>query len=213
VLRGTVRGPGGAPVPGARVSVRGTALAAVADATGAFEIRDVPDGDAVLQAAADGYVAATAAVRARAGATVGADVTLARAPTAAEPDRELSGGAWGVVSRADALATLGGTLGAIDGLSIESIAKSTAGTRQRIRVTQLTADGQRIELLETRAGAAVRGGEGPARVTALRVLPPSEAYPFSTGTASFGNILITAKTTASQEVLRTLLGRLADVAP
>ena len=231
ILRGVVRGPNGAPIPGARVSVRGTALAAVADASGAFEIQGVPDGAVTLQVSADGFVAGTADARARAGQAVNADVALARvsapppaapaaapapapaaaAPVAGEPDRELSEGGWNVVSRADALAALGGTLGAIGGLPIESIAKSTAGARQRVRVAQIAEGGQRVVLIETRAGAAVRGEEGPAHVTALRVLPASEAYPYATGTASFGNILITAKTGASADLLRTLLGRLAEV--
>jgi len=211
VLRGVVRDASGAPVARARVSVRGTALAAVTDAAGSYEIRDVPDGAASVQAAADGYVAATADTRARAGATVAVDLALARAPAASEPDRELADGGWGRVDRAEALTILGGTMGAVDGLAIESISKSTAGTRQRVRVVQLTDGGQRIVLTETRAGAAVSGGAGAARVTALRVMPPSEAYPLTTGTASFGNILITVKTSIGSEALHALLERLAEV--
>ena len=41
---------------------------------------------------------------------------------------------------------LGGTLGIIQGLAVESISQSTSGTRVRIRVTQLTDGGQRITL-------------------------------------------------------------------
>jgi hypothetical protein len=211
VLRGVVRDASGAPVARARVSVRGTALAAVTDASGAYEIRDVPDGAASVQAAADGFVTATADTRARAGATVAADLALARPPTAAEPDRELADGGWGRVDRAEALTILGGTLGAVEGLSIESISKSTAGTRQRVRVVQITDGGQRLALTETRAGAAVSGGTGPAHVTALRVMPPSEAYAFTTGTVSFGSILITVKTSIAPDALRALLERLAEV--
>jgi len=79
-----------------------------------------------------------------------------------------------------------------------------------VRVAQLTASGDRVVLIETRAGAAVRGGPGPAVVTALRVMPASEAYPWSTATASLGNILVTAKTGLPADALRPLLGRLGD---
>ena len=201
---------------GAKVAVRGTALSAVADGSGAFEIRDVPDGPVALQASADGYVSGSAQARATAGATVAADVTLSRVPravAAGEPDRELAAGGWMIIDRTEATTLLGGTLGAVQGLSIESIAKSTAGARTRVRVAQLTSAGERIVLTETRAGAAVRGGPGPAIVTAMRVMPASEAYPFSTATASLGNILVTAKTSLSADALRPLLGRLSDVTP
>jgi hypothetical protein len=80
-----------------------------------------------------------------------------------------------------------------------------------VRVAQLTPAGERIVLTETRAGAAVRGGPGPAVVTALRVMPPSEAYPFSTGTVSLGNVLITVKSGLAADTLKSLLGKLADV--
>jgi hypothetical protein len=183
----------------------------VADGSGAYEIQNVPDGPVLVQAAAEGYVAGNADVRARAGSTVAADLSLSRAPTAAEPDRELAAGGWALVDRAEATSTLGGTLGAIEGLSIESITKSTAGTRPRVRVVQLTQSGERIVLTETRAGAAVRGGAGPAVVTALRVMPPSEAYQFSTGTASLGNLLITVKSSLAADALRVLLERLGEV--
>jgi len=129
-------------------------------------------------------------------------------PTAVEPDRELAAGGWTPVSRADAATALGGTLGIIQGLPVESVSQSTSGTRVRIRVTQLTDAGQRITLTETRAGAAVRSG--PAILTALRVLPASEAFPYSTGTASLGNVLITARSGLNSEDLRGLLERLAE---
>jgi hypothetical protein len=219
VIRGMVRDAAGGVVAGARVSVRGTALSAVADPTGAFEIRDVPDGQVALQASADGYVAGSAQARATAGATVSADLTLSRVPPAApaapavsasEQDRELAAGGWLPVDRAGATELLGGTLGAIQGLTIESITSSAAGSRPRVRVAQLTPSGERIVLTETRAGAAVRGGSGPAVVTALRVMPASEAYPWCTGTASLGNILVTAKTKLSADALRPLLQKLGE---
>ena len=110
-----------------------------------------------------------------------------------EPDRELATGGWTSSDRAEAAQILGGMIGLIQGLSVESISKSTAGPRPRIRVVQLSASGQRIVLTQSRAGAAIAPAPGTAHVTALRVMPPSEAYPLSTGTASLGNILITAK--------------------
>ena len=210
IIRGVVRDASGRTLAGARVSVRGTTLSAVADGSGAYEIQNVPDGPVLVQAAAEGYVAGNADVRARAGSTVAADLSLSRAPTAAEPDRELAAGGWALVDRAEATSTLGGTLGAIEGLSIESITKSTAGTRPRVRVVQLTQSGERIVLTETRAGAAVRGGAGPAVVTALRLMPPSEAYQFSTGTASLGNLLITVKSSLAADALRVLLEGLGE---
>ena len=163
-----------------------------------------------MLASADGFVSGSADVRVQAGGTITADFALGR-PNTAEPDRELGAGGWGLVDRAEATSILGGTLGAIEGLPIESIAKSTTAARTRIRVAQLTQAGERIVLTETRAGAAVRGGPGPAVVTALRVMPPSEAYPWSTATASFGNILITVKTSVAVETLRSLLARLGEV--
>jgi len=141
-----------------------------------------------------------------------ADVTSPRAVTATEPDRDLAAGGWAPVDRAAAIQALGGTFGAIEGLYIESITQSTAGARARVRVAQLTSSGERIVLTETRAGAAVRGA-GPAVVTALRVMPASEAYPFSTGTVSLGNILITVKSTIQADTLRSLLAKLGDVTP
>jgi hypothetical protein len=212
IVRGAVHDASGKAVSGARVSVRGTALSAVTDGSGAFEIRDVPDGPVVVEATASGYVAGRADARAKAGTTVAADVTLRPAASAGEADAELAAGGWAPVDRAAATATLGGTFGAIEGLTIESISQSTSGARTRVRVAQLTESGDRIALTETRAGAAVRGGPGPAVVTALRVMPPSEAYPFSTGTASLGNILITVKSRLAPDALRALLAKLQDTA-
>jgi hypothetical protein len=46
-------------------------------------------------------------------------------------------------------------------------------------------------------------------VTALRVIPASEAYPLTTGTVSFGSLLVTAKTSLAGDALRALLAKLA----
>ena len=103
---------------------------------------------------------------------------------------------------------IGGPIGVIEGLTVESVARSTSGARARVRVVQLTEAGERIVLTETRSGAAVTGA---ARVTAVRVMPPSEAYPLSTGTASLGNLLITVKSSLAADALRALLERLGEV--
>jgi hypothetical protein len=210
-VRGAVRDAGGRPLAGAQISVRGTTLSAVTDASGGFEIRGVPEGAVVLQASATGYTATSREVRAVAGSTVTTELNLRAPPTSAEPDRELAAGGWAPSDRADAAAALGGILGLIEGLHVESISRSTSGTRARVRVVQLTESGERIVLTETLAGASVRAA-GPARLTALRIVPPSEAYPLSTGTASLGNLLITARSSLAPDALRALLERLGDAA-
>ncbi len=211
VVKGIVRDASGRPVTGARVIVRGTSIAVATDGSGAFEIPNLPDGQVALIASARGLLPTRADVGAKAGSAVSADLTLKAAPSAAEADKELAAGGWAPVEREEAATILGGTLGGIEGLLVESIAKSTAGSRPRVRVALLTESGQRLVLTETRAGAAVRPGPGPARVTALRVMPPSEAYPLSTGTASLGNLLITAKATLAVEALKALLEQLGDL--
>ncbi|OYV65446.1 MAG: hypothetical protein B7Z72_12270 [Gemmatimonadetes bacterium 21-71-4] len=146
--------------------------------------------------------------------TGGASVPPPPPPAAAaEPDSGLAAGGWLRVARADAISALGGTLGVIPGLSIESMAQSAAGDRPRVRVAQLTASGERIVLTETRAGADVRGGPGPAAVTSIGVMPASKAYPWSTGTVSFGNILVTAETHLAADALRSYLGRMTEASP
>jgi len=104
---------------------------------------------------------------------------------------------------------MGGAIAAIQGLHVESIARSTTGSRPRVRVVQLTPSGDRIILTVTRASAAA--GPGAATITALRVMPPSEAYPMSTGTVSMGNLLVTARSTMAAEALRGQLERLGHI--
>jgi hypothetical protein len=65
-------------------------------------------------------------------------------------------------------------------------------------------------LTQSRAGAAVTTAPGTAHVNAIRVMPPSEAYPLATGTASLGNILITAKSSIAADELRGLLEKLGE---
>jgi len=137
-----------------------------------------------------------------------APITLQSASASGGPDAELATGGWQPIERADAAALMGGTLGVIPGLGLESITRSTTGSRPRVRVAQVAPGGERIVLTETRSGAAVR--PGPAVITALRVMPASEAYPFSTGTVSFGAILITAKSSVSADALHGHLEKLVE---
>jgi hypothetical protein len=96
-------------------------------------------------------------------------------------------------------------------LVVESIALPENATRPRVRVAQLTAAGERIVLTQTRSGAPV-ASRNP-RVTALRIVPPSQTYPVTTGTASFGNLLVTAKADLPGDELRGLLARLVATNP
>jgi hypothetical protein len=133
-------------------------------------------------------------------------VPVTSAP-AAEADRELSAGGWAVIQRGEAIEALGGGFGVIQGLGVESIARSTTG-RTRIRVSQVAPTGERILLTQSRSGGA--RGAGPAAVTAIRVMPPSEAYPYSSGTVTLGTLMITARSTLPPDALRSLLERLAE---
>jgi hypothetical protein len=196
-----------APAPGAAANVRGSAAgvpapAPVAAATQPAATQPAPTPTPAAAPAPAPLVSAPPP------AAAPAPTITAAAP--AEPDRELAGGGWASVDRAEAATIMGGTFGAIQGLPIESITRSLTGSRPRVRVVQLTAAGERIVLTETRSGQASRT-PGPAAVTAVRVMPPSEAYPFSTGTVSLGNLLVTAKTSIAAETLRPLLERLGEI--
>lgn len=55
-LSGIVRAPNGTPLPGARVSLRGTTTESTADAQGAYSLSGLPAGTQTLEARAIGYV-------------------------------------------------------------------------------------------------------------------------------------------------------------
>jgi hypothetical protein len=167
-----------------------------------------PAPAATAAAATPPAAAPTPAPAPAAAAPAPAPTITAAAP--AEPDRELASGGWAAVDRAEAATVMGGTIGAIQGLPIESITRSLTGSRPRVRVVQLTAAGERIVLTETRSGTPTRA-PGPAVVNAVRVMPASEAYPFATGTVSLGNLLVTAKTSIAAEALRPLLERMGEI--
>jgi hypothetical protein len=123
------------------------------------------------------------------------------------PDAELAGGGWRPIDRAEAINLLGGRIGAIPGLRIESITTSEARGRSRVRLAQITRSGQRIVLIET-AGAEVPSS-GAVRATAVSVMAPLEASGESIGSASLGNLQITARSRLTADGLRPLLARLA----
>jgi hypothetical protein len=135
-------------------------------------------------------------------------MVLREPPAAAEPDEEMGGDQWALSDAAEAKAILGVPVPVISDLWIESIARPATGTRPRIRVAQLTDSGERISLVVSRSGPANRASI--PRVTALRIIPPTEAYPITTGTASFGTLLVTAKSTLAAESLRALLQQLVE---
>jgi hypothetical protein len=218
-VRGVVRDAAtGAPLAGVRIAVAGTSLSALTDAAGVFVITDVPPGSVSLAASAADRPAASRDVVVQAGATAQAEFSLEPTPPPAAPpvapvvavapveaDEELSAGGWVSSDLASAAGTLGIPLAVIPGLYVESVSVPESGGRPRVRVAQLTASGQRIVLTETRAGAPV---PGTPRVTALRIIPASQTYPLTTGTASFGNLLVTAKAAMPGDALRALLATL-----
>jgi hypothetical protein len=233
VIRGIVRdAQSGAALAGVHISIPGTSFTATTDASGQFALTDVPAGRVALAAAGDGRLPGSREVVLETGATAQVDITLAApAPAVAEPppvpaaappaarptvapaarstDDELTTGGWTETDAPPAAAQLRDRIATIPELWIESIATSQSGSRPRARVALLTASGERIVLTQTRSGAPAVGGA--PRVTALRIIPASEAYPLTTGTASFGSLLVTAKTTLAGDALRALLGKLAPL--
>jgi hypothetical protein len=207
-VHGTVRAAGsGIPLAGVQVTIAGTTRSATTDAAGVFSIGDVPAGAAALEVTMGGRRLDRRDVAATAGGAVTADFTVSAPVTAAQADEELTGGDWTVAEVAPAAEQLGGAVAVIPGLWVESVAVPAAGSRRRVRVAQLTTAGDRIVLTQTRSAAP--GAGGTPRVTALRVIGPTEAYPVTTGTASFGSLLVTAKTNLSADSLRTLLATLS----
>jgi hypothetical protein len=212
VVTGAVRDAGsGAGVASARVSIPEAGLAAISDAAGAFRIEGVPAGTLSVVVERDGYLSSSQRVVAEAGRDAWLSLSVRRPPRALEPDGELIPAQWVRTDRVGAQEVLGRPVAVVAGLWVESISKPAAGTRPRIRVAQLTGAGERVTLTVSRSGP-VRGS-GPARVTAIRTIPPTEAYPVTTGTASFGNLLVTAKAMLPADSLRTLLGRLEESPP
>jgi hypothetical protein len=226
-IRGAVRDAAtGAPLSGVRVAVPGTGITVLTDAAGAYELSGAPPGAVSVEAVLAGYVSSSANVTLEPGGAATLNLTLAAAPAAvtpapaavapaaaptpvtpSRPDDELATGRWTQMDPAEAEALLGQPLAVIGGLWVESVARAAGTARPRIRVAQLTPSGDRVALVETRSGAPPAG---EPRLTALRIMPPSEAYPVTTGTGSFGNLLVTATTSLPPDSLRALLGRLVQ---
>jgi Domain of unknown function (DUF4388)/Carboxypeptidase regulatory-like domain len=212
-IHGTVRAAGtGTPIAGVLLTVAGRGLSATTDPSGSYTIADVPAGTATIELAVSGRPSGRQDVVASAGVAATADFTVSAPLTAAQPDDDLTTGEWVTADARQIAEQLGGFIAVVPGLWVESITAPAAGSRRRARVAQLTATGERIVLTETRSGAPGLGG-GTPRVTALRVIGPTEAYPLSTGTASFGSLLVTAKTTLPVDSLRAMLGKLATIVP
>jgi hypothetical protein len=213
-IRGVVRdAASNAALAGVRVTIPGTDFGATTDAEGTYAITDVPAGAVSVTVAATGRPPMTRDLSLEGGATQQLDFALAAPPkpVANDADEELAGGAWAVNDLVRATEVLGVPLAVIPGLYIESIAVPETASRPRVRIAQLTLSGERIVLTETRSGAPVSGGN--PRVTALRIIPASQTYPLTTGTASFGNLLVTAKAALPGDSLRALLATLVVAEP
>jgi Ca-activated chloride channel family protein len=76
IIEGTVRADGGSALPGAQVTVEGTALITVTGRDGRYRLTDVPAGPAVLVIRRSGFLAARRTVQVREGQVTTADVVL-----------------------------------------------------------------------------------------------------------------------------------------
>ncbi|OGU04495.1 MAG: hypothetical protein A2W29_01505 [Gemmatimonadetes bacterium RBG_16_66_8] len=190
--------------------VAGTDLSATTDAQGSYTLPEPPTGLILVVAAATGFAAQSGEVAFEQGSSVQVDLTMLPPPAALKPDDEIAEARWEVIDGAEAEGLLGQPPAVIPGLWVESIAKS-AGSRPRVRVAQLNEAGERVALVETRSGGGSRGVR--PRLTALRLMPPSEAYPVTTGTGSFGSLLVTATSSLAPNDLRALLTRLIESPP
>jgi len=213
-IRGTVRdAASGAALAGVHVTIPGTTFEATTDAGGEYTIPDVSRGSMSVVVTAGNRPPMTREVVVQAETPLQVDFLLPAPPppVASDADEELAAGGWVTSNLANAAETLGIPLAVIPGMFVESIATPESGSRPRVRIAQLTSSGQRIVLTETRSGAPVSGGT--PRVTALRIIPASQTYPLTTGTASFGNLLVTAKAALPGDSLRTLLATLVVAQP
>jgi len=200
-----------APTPAATDSVRHDSVAPLPRDTQVTGAAPSSSDTPVARAARPVSAPATAPVMAPIERPTPAPATPAptSTPAAVEPagpDAELASGGWRVIDRAEATSALGGRIAMIPGLRAESFASSEARGRTRVRVAQIARTGQRIVLIETANGAAPAG---PARATAVSVEPPLEGTSESIGSASLGNLQITARSTLTPAALRPLLSRLA----
>jgi len=208
-IAGSVRAFGtGAQLAGAAVSIIGTEFATTTDAGGSFSFEALPAGSLSVAVELEGFLPGTETVLGAVGESIELNVELRGPPSALEPDEELGAGDWVTTNQAEAAAVLGRPVAIIADLWVESLAMPATGTRPRIRVAQLTESGERITMVVSRSGPA--NSSALPRVTALRIIPPTEAYPITTGTVSFGVFMVTAKAKLAEETLRALLRRLVE---
>jgi len=208
-ITGTVTQAGtGARIAGASVVIPEQGLTTTTDVAGIFAFSAVPAGSLSVAFSLDGYMPGRQVVDAAPGDNIALDLELRLPPSAADPDVELDGGQWTVSNREEAEIVLGRPVVIIEGLWIESIAIPATGTRPRVRVAQIDDTGERITMVMSRSGPA--NVTALPRVRALHIVPPTEAYPITTGTASFGGLMVTAKSSLPAESLRALLQRLVE---
>ena len=208
-ITGSVRAFGtGTVVAGALVLMPDLDLSTRTDATGSFAFDGVPAGSLSVAVTYDGFLPKRETIVAESGGSIVLDVELRGPPNALGSDEELDGGQWTITDLAEASIVLGRPVAIIADLWVESVARPTTGTRPRVRVAHLTESGERITLVESRSGPV--NAAAISRVTALRIIPPTEAYSITTGTVSFGNLLVTAKATLPEEALRSFLQRLSE---
>jgi hypothetical protein len=206
---GSVRASGtGAQLGGATVSITGTEFATTTDAAGSFSFQGLPAGSLSVAVELEGFLPGRESVVAEIGERIELDLELRGPPNALERDEELDAGDWVTSNLAEAAMVLGRPVAIIENLWIESIAIPATGTRPRIRVAQLTESGERIAMVISRSGPA--NSAALPRVTALRIIPPTEAYPITTGTVNFGVFMVTAKAKLTEESLRALLRRMVE---
>jgi hypothetical protein len=197
----------GAPLPGVRVAIQGTDLAVTTAASGSFEIVGVPASSFSVRLSLDGFLTATEQV-AGGGSEAPLDLSLESPPNAREPDTELGDEGWVITDHAGAEDVLGRPVTIVAGLWVESIARPAEGARRRVRVAQLTQSGERVVLTVTLTGPA--NSPSPPQVTAIRVRPASGGTSMAMGTASFGNLLVSAKSLLPADSLRVQLQRLQE---
>ncbi len=209
-IAGTVRrAESDQPVVGAVVSIDSLGRSATTDAGGAFSFTDLEPGTVGIAVTGSGLLATTEAIDVTVGETVEVTIALRGPPTALSPDTVLAGEQWSESSLEDAESRLGRPIPVIEGLWIESFAEPSSGTRPRVRVAQLTETGERIVLVVARSGPAVRPPN--PRLTALRVMPASAAFPVTTGSASYGGLMVSATTSLPADELKSLLVGLAEL--
>lgn len=203
-VAGSVIDPSGSALADAVVRLGAGRGEVRTDASGQFRLDAVPPGRGTMTVELMGYVSVQRELTTAAGDSARIDLTLQPVPRprATEADPEMASGQWALSDRETAERILGIEFPTVPGLWTETIAIST-GRRPRVRVTQLTETGERVALVISRPRP--EAPIGTPHVTAMRVIAGTAAYPVTTGTASFGSLLITAKTSLPADSLQAFL--------